>query len=65
MDDELKPKRDRRPPERRPPDPADDEARRAYLLRLRREIELGLYHVPAEWIAEKIIEIESEPETEE
>ena len=52
---------DRRAPDRpldRPPDPMDEEAREAYLRRLRHEIEEGLYKVPADWIAEKIIESE-------
>ncbi len=60
MDDELKKKRDRRPPERRAPDPADKDAREAYLRRLRMEIKQGLYHVHASWIAEKIIDTETE-----
>ncbi len=41
-----------------PPDPTDEEAREAYLRRLRNEINEGLYKVPADWIAEKIIETE-------
>lgn len=44
----------------RPPDPTDEEARDAYLRRLRNEINEGLYKVPADWIAEKIIETELE-----
>ncbi len=54
---------DRRAPDHpldQPPDPTDEEARAAYLRRLRNEIEEGLYKVPAEWIAEKIIESEME-----
>jgi len=43
-----------------PPDPTDAEARAAYLRRLRNEIKEGLYTVPADWIAEKIIESEFE-----
>jgi anti-sigma28 factor (negative regulator of flagellin synthesis) len=58
--EEERKKIDRRPPERRPPDPADKDAREAYLRRLRMEIEQGLYKVPADWIAEKIIETELE-----
>ncbi len=60
MSEEQK-KIDRRAPASpldRPPDPTDEEAREAYLRRLRNEIEEGLYKVPAEWIAEKIIESE-------
>ncbi len=60
MEEDLGKKRDRRPPEHRPPDPADKDARAAYLRRLRMEIEQGLYKVPADWIAEKIIETETE-----
>jgi len=60
MEDDLVRHRDRRPPERRAPDPADPDAREAYLRRLRNEIEQGLYKVPADWIAEKILETETE-----
>ena len=40
------------------PDWSDEAARLAYLERLKKEIEEGTYFVPAEWIAEKIIEAE-------
>ena len=63
MAEEEKKKTDRRVPDRPldpPPDPTDEEARAAYLRRLRNEIEEGLYKVPADWIAEKILESELE-----